>query len=373
MDIQIVHVVLGKANPNRMNGVNKVVNSLSEFQTKLGYEVTVWGITKNPVKDYPPRIYNTILFKDVSKFWLDKAIDTALINQPLNTIFHIHGAFIPQFYVLAKKIEYHGFSYVYTPHGAYNTVALERSAIKKRVYIKFFEKVIVKYAKSVHFIGESEVEGAKRIFGNIPYTLIPNGQNIDDLRFNFKSIKKNNFPVFGFVGRIDIKTKGLDILLKGYALYAKRKQNLSQLWVVGDGKELPALKKMAKDLGIFSRIKFLGCKFGQEKLNIIANMDYLCLTSRNEGLPGVVLEAASLRVPCIVSRATNMVNYIQENYAGFYLEENTPDELAKTLSMASVCYRYKDTNYYGENARKMVKNLFSWNNISKQLIEEYGK
>ncbi|MFT6199305.1 MAG: hypothetical protein ACJAQ2_001077, partial [Vicingaceae bacterium] len=53
MELQVIHVLLGKANPNRMNGVNKMVNSLAEHQSIIGKDVTVWGITKNPVHNYP--------------------------------------------------------------------------------------------------------------------------------------------------------------------------------------------------------------------------------------------------------------------------------------------------------------------------------
>ena len=53
--MEIIHIILGKANPERMNGVNKVVHEMASNQTQRGYEVMVWGITTNPVHDYPER------------------------------------------------------------------------------------------------------------------------------------------------------------------------------------------------------------------------------------------------------------------------------------------------------------------------------
>ena len=51
--MEIIHLVLGKANPLRMNGVNKVVHELAEQQCASGLKASVWGITAQPVHDYP--------------------------------------------------------------------------------------------------------------------------------------------------------------------------------------------------------------------------------------------------------------------------------------------------------------------------------
>ena len=49
--MEIIHLILGKANPNRMNGVNKVVHELATTQVEKGISAEVWGITDNPVHD----------------------------------------------------------------------------------------------------------------------------------------------------------------------------------------------------------------------------------------------------------------------------------------------------------------------------------
>ena len=60
--MKIIHLVLGKANPLRMNGVNKLVHEMATTQQEMGYNVNLWGITENPIHDYPPRNYRTVLF-----------------------------------------------------------------------------------------------------------------------------------------------------------------------------------------------------------------------------------------------------------------------------------------------------------------------
>lgn len=47
---RIFHILAGKANPNTMNGVNKVVDALANEQVKMNFNVTVVGIANNTEK-----------------------------------------------------------------------------------------------------------------------------------------------------------------------------------------------------------------------------------------------------------------------------------------------------------------------------------
>jgi glycosyltransferase involved in cell wall biosynthesis len=60
-------------------------------------------------------------------------------------------------------------------------------------------------------------------------------------------------------------------------------------------------------------------------------LDYLILSSRNEGLPGVLLEALILRVPCINSKDTNIGSYMTDSFSGIMLKENAPIHIAREL------------------------------------------
>ena len=64
--MKIIHLVLGKANPERMNGVNKVVHQLAKTQATLGQKVSVWGIANDLIPNYPIRNFKTVLFQQYS-------------------------------------------------------------------------------------------------------------------------------------------------------------------------------------------------------------------------------------------------------------------------------------------------------------------
>lgn len=363
---------MGKANPERMNGVNKVVNSLATSQSELGYNVEVWGITKTLVVNYPKRNYLTILFEDVSKFRIDPKFKIMIPQEKEDTIFHFHGAYIPQFHQVSKLLVKYGKQYIYTPHGGYNSIAMNRSRIKKKIYIRLFEKFIVKNAKAVHLIGKSEIEGTRKVFGDVPYILIPNGQEMQV--FDPKVCTGTERIVFGFIGRLDVRTKGLDLLLQGFAklLHQRIEGNLF-LHIVGDGNEKRKLEEMTRSYGIENNVKFLGSLYDEEKTNAIDEMDFLCLTSRNEGLPGVVLEASSRGVPVIVSPETNMGGFVKDYNSGFALRINTADEIAVNMMKAFDSVRRKSYKVLSGNALKMIQRKFDWEIISKDMIQEYEK
>lgn len=70
--MEIIHLILGKANPDRMNGVNKVVFQLASQQAAAGRKVAVWGITKDTTHNYGARNFETQLFRAaaVPLYWI---------------------------------------------------------------------------------------------------------------------------------------------------------------------------------------------------------------------------------------------------------------------------------------------------------------
>ena len=50
--MKIVHFIMGKANPNRSNGVNQVIYAFAKYQSLMGNEVVVVGISKSMYIDY---------------------------------------------------------------------------------------------------------------------------------------------------------------------------------------------------------------------------------------------------------------------------------------------------------------------------------
>lgn len=371
--IKVIHCILGKSNPDRMNGVNKVVNNLATVQIALGKEVEVWGITNDPKGEIAKLAYPIHLFQaHKNKFKLDAELQMAIkALDPKQTVFHIHGTFITEFVHVTALLRKCQIPYIITSHGTFNFRALGKGKWRKKIFFWLFDHKVVKGAKAMHFIGQSEYDAFEDKLKGANKVLIPNGQNFEELTFDFTSLKEKKELVFGFCGRMKKNVKGLDLLLNGFALYLKQSSIETKLWFVGDGDEVDEVKGIVSDLKLEGHVKFWGSKFGEEKCNIIANMDVFFHTSRYEGLPGAVLEASSLKVPCVVSQETNMAAYVKDNNAGLSLPENSPIEISKAMLDMAKDWEEGILPQKGANALKMIKENFDWKVIAEKLQKVY--
>ena len=126
--MDIIHIVLGKANPERMNGVNKVVYELTTKQVEIGLKASVWGITKDKEKNYGERNFETLLFlHQRNPFAISKELKQTILEKKGTAIFHLHGGWIPLYYSLSKFLHSYKIPFVFTPHGTYTIGAMERN------------------------------------------------------------------------------------------------------------------------------------------------------------------------------------------------------------------------------------------------------
>jgi glycosyltransferase involved in cell wall biosynthesis len=100
----------------------------------------------------------------------------------------------------------------------------------------------------------------------------------------------------GWVGRLSAE-KGPDVFIDALALLA---EPLPAAAIVGSGPDEPALHERAVRSGVDERLRWLGVVPGAGVL--LAAFDLLVLSSRTEGIPIVLLEAAAAEVPIVATR-----------------------------------------------------------------------
>jgi glycosyltransferase involved in cell wall biosynthesis len=361
--MEIIHIVLGKANPNRMNGVNKVVFQLAEHQAKAGKKVSIWGISKDLSHNYPDRNFTTRLFKaHRNLFKVDETLVQAIEKvKNREVVFHIHGGWIPTFCTLSRYLAKNKLRFVFTPHGAYNTVARLKSRYAKGVYFPLFERPLLKRAAAIHCIGGSEVSGLNEIYSTTKTQLIPYGFESNAGLISLQNPKKGTF-IIGFLGRLDIHTKGLDLLLGAFAQFTQKVDN-AQLWIIGDSDQRSQLEGAIADLNLDDKVVLWGKKFGQQKLDLLHQMDVFAHPSRNEGLPSSVLEAADLGVPCLITEATNVGPWIQSYKSGLVVENENVEALTDGLSVLFQKWQSGDFDEMRSAAHLMVQEAFNWETI----------
>jgi glycosyltransferase involved in cell wall biosynthesis len=369
--MEIIHLILGKANPMRMNGVNKVVHEMATNQVLRGYPVEVWGITARPVHDYPERNFATRLFRSgKNPFHVDPELKRALLEKKGNIVVHIHGAFLPVFYSISRFLHCQHIPFIITPHSTYNKLMMKKNALLKRFYFLFFERHLLNRASVIHLLGKSEREGLAAIYHNKKTKLIPYGFSRESSVV--PTIKADIFTVV-YCGRMATFSKGLDILLEGFAPFNRRHPN-TRLVLIGDGKDKEKLRELTRKLGISSSVVFTGSLFGGEKIKMLRESHVFAHPSRSDGLPATILEAAALGLPCVVSDATNMCREIDLFDAGYPMKRLDPDEFCRGLEEM-----YRRIAVAGEaevlqhNAWCMIDTSFDWSWILEEFDSLYQK
>lgn len=367
----IVHIILGKANPNRMNGVNKVVYQLANAQYEIGETVEVWGITKDPQSssNYSRNFHLRLFKKQRNSFKLDPYLIEAINSSEQTTTFHLHGGFLPEMYTLSQNLNLKQKAYIFTPHGSYNLLALRKSYFLKKIYLHLFEKGLLKKAKYVHIIGQSEADSMDALHLEAKRILIPNGQVLEQTSVLENRLKSSEIN-FGFMGRFTIYTKGLDLLLKGFQLYKFKYSGSGQLKLIGSGGEEDKMRKIVEKLNLTDQVVFVGAKYGDEKKASLRDLTAFFHPSRNEGMPGAVLEASALGVPCVVSKATNLFDYVVDYNAGFGLRDNSPEFIANAMVKLELRKKSGSISVMTDNAQRMIAEEFDWQVIAKRFSKE---
>ncbi len=90
--------------------------------------------------------------------------------------------------------------------------------------------------------------------------------------------------------------KGFDLLLHAFASAPAQNAHVA---IIGDGPYRETLESLARKLDIASRVHFLGPR--EKGAESVAGLDVFVLSSRNEGMANVMLEAMAAGVPVIAS------------------------------------------------------------------------
>ena len=204
-----------------------------------------------------------------------------------------------------------------------------------------------------------------------PIYVIPNGYN----KSQFKAIdktqarKKHNLPsdnkIIITVGHLEI-VKGHIYLIKAIKELKDSYNSINKFLfiIVGDGSQMPTLKKLSKELRLEKNIVFLGHIPHHTIPELISAADLFVLPSLNEGNPTVMFESLGCGIPFISTNVGGVKEIINSDLYGFTCPPKNSTELANTiLKGLSKEWDSSEIKKYSQN--------FTWENISEKIIEIY--
>lgn len=102
------------------------------------------------------------------------------------------------------------------------------------------------------------------------------------------------------------------------------------LLVVGEGRLRDRLERLATDLGLDARVRFLGVRV--DAVELMAASDVIVnLTRTNEGLPIVVLDAMSLGLPVVATDAGGVAEALEDGETGLLVQPGDVGSVSAAL------------------------------------------
>jgi len=176
----------------------------------------------------------------------------------------LHGTFSPQVFALARALKKRGIPYIFMPHDPYVDELLKHHAFRKRVYWHLCEKWVITNATAVQLLSASHEEALRELGVKTSTFVVANGCDPSELKHLPEKVRvpggEQDFRI-QYLGRMDRNHKGLDLLIRAYALFLRDLGGdaLVKLVLSGnDWHDRGYLENLAESLGLGDRIEFTG-------------------------------------------------------------------------------------------------------------------
>ncbi|GAB4413323.1 MAG: glycosyltransferase family 4 protein [Thermodesulfovibrionales bacterium] len=187
--------------------------------------------------------------------------------------------------------------------------------------------------------------------------VIPNGINEELLR-----VTPEDGDYMLFFSRIDVYTKGLDILIEAFERIAVQ---YPELRLILAGYEFDRFNKLLSGCHSFlkGRIHYAGFVTGEDKMRLLSGAKMVVLPSRHESSPISIIEAAACGKPVIVSDIPEL-RFVQEEGFGLCFHSGSKDGLAEKLRV--LLGNDKMREEMGRQGREFSRR-FLWDSIATQF------
>lgn len=360
---------------SREGGVEIVTYELATRMAKLGHEVTMYDRKSKHVMDKNQKQekmkeYNGVKIKEV--LTIDKkglAAMTSSLFATLKILFsnadvvHYHAegpcVMIPIIKLLSKK------RVIATIHGLdWQRAKWSGFATK---YIKFGEKMAVKYADEIIVLSENVQNYFREIY-NRKTIFIPNGVNNPtkekaNIIINKYKLKKDSY--FLFLGRI-VPEKGIHYLIDAF----NEIQTDKKLVIAGAGSDTDTYFRTLQEKAKNNKdIIFTGFVQGKELEELYSNAYVYCLPSDLEGMPLSLLEAMSYGNCCLTSDIQECAAVLEDK--GITFKKSNIKDLKNKLQELS---NKKDiVKKYKSESQQYILRKYNWDEVVVETLKLYNE
>ncbi len=231
--------------------------------------------------------------------------------------------------------------------------------------VKLLNKWLYKNANSIISVSENSKKDINTIFPETlrKTTVIPVGIEIVEPHevawLGTMEAKKHIIHVGGF--SFEKNHAGLLSIFKKVTINNPD----AHLHLFGEGPKKAEIQQLAGELHLSDKVTFYG--WVSNPIDFIAKADVLVLPSIIEGLPGVILEAMSVKTPVVAYNVGGIPEVVLNNETGYLVNKN--DEVLFVESIEKALYN--DNQQLTQKAFDMVNQQYSNTTIAGQFEKVY--
>jgi starch synthase len=177
--------------------------------------------------------------------------------------------------------------------------------------------------------------------------------------------------VFGFIGRVEPKQKGIDLIIDWLSTFSNQPSTINHQFILlgtGDPEWENKLKELVKGNETWLSINLT---FSEELAHkIYAGCDFIVVPSKFEpcGLPQMIAQRYGT-LP-VVHAVGGLKDTVKDGWTGFSFEEYSAEALAEKVDQA---LKTAGTDAYWKMAQAAMQQDFSWPSSAKKYIDLYNK
>lgn len=290
-----------------------------------------------------------------------------LIKNNHYDIVHTHSSKAGFIGRLAAKLQ--GIPTIYTPNGFY---FLDANNQTKQLLFLMLERLAGFLTDKLIAVSESEKKQAiyHKIVSPEKVVLIPNSIDVNCFRQNKSlglQVRKElgileSVPVVGTVSRY-ISQKDPFTLIRTFAYVKSVISDACLIWC-GEGELRDRTEALARELGVFDAVFFLGYRDDARK--IMNAFDVFILTSLFEGLPYTLLEAMALGLPVVATDVVGSHDVVQNGETGMLIPLDGKQVIGLGKAVISFLKKKNKRTTFGERGRAVVEENY---NLSQMIVK----
>ena len=373
-------------------GVANALLGLANAQSRLGHDVLVATMERLQAPMYEPiaphldceiLTWRPRIHGRVGKLEIVVPAKSlvARLNDWRPDIVHLHGEFLPSNIWAARALRCPA---VLTSQGAFHPGLLESASGKRRLlrqlYARFAKAVFYRRVLAFHVLSTMEERQVRKMLPGANVYRLPQGppthvQRLLKRNGNGHERRDNGGRRLIYVGRLDVHTKGLDILLRAFAqaIGSFPSDGVSLTLVGPDWRGgLGELRRLAGQLGIEERVKFTGAMRPESVAQLLHEADLFLLLSRNEAFGISLAEALLEGLPALVSTEVGSITFPEIASLPHVIAVKPEVEAAREALLHCLSHA-RELKLSAEVFAPQIANFFDWSRIAALHIQNYSE